>query len=67
MDYGKMNGNEQIIIRVGGSGRYYTWWTSSQNYDADNNSIPDQATVNNTTSASTLATAIQNALPTLET
>ena len=62
-----MYGNEEIIVRVQADGRHYTYWTRPIKNEVNNNlSIPDQATANNTTSASTLATAIQNALPTLE-
>ena len=61
-----MNGNEEIVVRVVGDGRRYTYWTRPISNEVNPRFIPDQATANMTTSASTLATAIQNALPTLE-
>ncbi len=62
--------NEQIIIRVAPDGRRYIWWTAKVGVDIDNNGIPDQgvtggATPTTYTSAATMCTAIQAALPTL--
>ena len=58
--------NEEIIIRVGGDGRSYVWWTRPVGTTVNSYAIPDQATANATATGSTMTTAILAALPTLE-
>lgn len=57
-----MQGNEEIIIRVSENGRSYVFWTRPIFHPF---SVPRQAETNKYTSAATMATAIQAAMPTL--
>lgn len=61
-----MNGNQRIIIQASPNFKKWVWWIEDVTSLKDQ-AIPERASGNETTSTSTLSTAVLAQLPTLAT
>jgi hypothetical protein len=62
-----MNLNQILMVAVTNDQKAWTYWVEDRPASKWNQLIPERANANKQTVAATLATAIQNELPTLST